>query len=418
MAEDRRRAPWAWFGLGLSLALGAGAVVLVPLNGGVEHGATAAWNGLTETLNWVLLMLFAGALGVLIALRRPGNALARAFVWAGILGTLTVFGDQYAGYALVARPGSVPGGVAARIVSLISFAAVWFVAGVLVPAWFPNGRHVTRRWKLATWIGGIGAAGWATIVTLPNAFADAGLLGDVPGVTNPLSLPALAPVVNTLSGFGILALFGGMFLAIISMVVRAIRSHGTERQQVKVVAYTVAITTVIQLLVANLQEQLRLPYAVFSVISFLALVAIPVSIATAVIRYRLYDVDRLINRTIVYTIVTGAMVGAYSGVVVLMGSITQRFAGSSDIAVAGGTLVAAALFSPIRGFVQRFVDRRFYRTRYDSAQTLEAFVAHLRSQTDLGSLCEEIESVAWRTLKPSLVTLWIPPERARDRVLR
>jgi hypothetical protein len=418
MVGGTRGTRGAWIGLGVSLLTGGAAVVMVPLNDGVVHGATAAWNGLTETINWAGLMVFAAALGVLIASRRPGSPLSRAFVVAGILGNLSLLGDQYAGYALVARPGTVPGGVAARVVSLLSFAAVWFVAGALIPAWFPDGAHVSPRWKLATWLGGAGAAGWGSIVLLPNAFSDDGLLGKVAGVSNPLALPALESVIRPISDFGILALFGGMFLAIISMVVRAIRSHGEERQQVKVVAYTVAITTVIQLLVANVQEQLGLPYAVFSVISFLAVVAIPASLAIAVIRYRLYDVDTVINRTLVYVVVSLVLAGAYTVAVLSFGMVTRSVIGGSDGAIAGATLVTAALFMPLRRVVQRVVDRRFYRTRYDAARTLEAFVARLRTHTELATLRTEIEEVAWRTLKPSVVSLWIPPERPRARVLR
>ena len=417
MAEGRRAIRHG-AALACTVVCAAGALVLVPLNGGVVHGATATWNGLTEVFTWVAPMTFASVLGVLIAARRPGNPLAVVFLAVGLAGSFAALADQYAGYALVARPGSVPFGVGARICSFVAFALSWFLGGVLIPALFPNGRLVSRRWRFGVWLGALGAFAWSLLVTLPNAFEGDEFLGNVPGVSNPLAVPAAAELVNAVSGFGVLALFAGMFLAVISMVVRALRSHGDERQQVKVVAYTVAIVVLLQLIVANIQEQLGLPYAVFSIVSFFTTLAVPASIAIAVLRYRLYDVDRWINRTVVYLTVMAILAGFYTVVIVSLGSITNRLVGGSDLAVAGATLVSAALFTPVRRGVQRFVDKRFYRTRYDAQQTTEEFIARLRTLADLAMLRAELEAVAHKTMRPSTVMLWLPPERPSGRVLR
>ena len=408
----RRRAVVA---LALSAAAFVGCLILTALNGSTVHGATAAWNGWGEVLSWNALMMVAVGLGMLVAIKRPGNRTADVFLAGGSLGILTVFGDQYAGYALVTRPGALPGGVAARMLSFLCFAATWFLAGVMLPAVFPTGTLVSRRWRLSLWMGGVGAALWTLLIFLPQAFTDDGLLGDVPGVTNPLGFAASAEVVNAVTGVGILALFGGMFLAIASMVVRAVRSRGEERQQIKVVAYTVAVTTIIQLVIANTLDLVSFPGSnvIWSVFSNLALLAIPVSIGVALLRHRLYDVDRLINRTIVYLVVTAVLAGAYAGAVLLMGAVTRPVTEGSDLAVAGATLVIAALFVPLRRRVQRFVDRRFYRSRYDAGRTLQSFASRLRHQTDLSALLTDIEGVAIQTMRPSFASLWVPPPRGR-----
>jgi hypothetical protein len=416
-AIGMRRA-WALFALTLLAA--AGSLALTALNGSTAHGATAAWNGWGEVVSWDVVMLIAAGLGVLVAAKRPENRIADVFLSGGLLGVLAVLGDQYAGYALVARPSTLPGGVFARFVSFLCFAASWFVAGVLLPALFPTGRVVSPRWRVAVWLGSAGAAMWGLLIFLPGAFADDGLLGDVPGVTNPIGISALSGPINAVNGIGILALFGGMFIAIVSMVVRAVRSHGEERQQIKVVAYTLAVTTVVQLVIANTIDLIdfRGSEVVWNVFSNLALFAIPASIAIALLRYRLYDVDRVINRTLVYLAVTGVLVAIYGMAVVAIGALTQPITEGSDLAVAGATLVIAAMFGTVRRRVQGFVDRRFYRTRYDAARTLEAFAARLRMQTDLAALRGEIESVAWRTMKPAHVDLWVAKQERPARPLR
>lgn len=412
------RRAWVLLSLtGLSVGL---TYVLVVLNGSTQHDATAAWNGFGEVTSWSVLMLTASALAVLVASRAPGNGIATVFSAGGFLGVLTVLGDQYAGYALITRPGTAPGGVAARFVSFLAFAATWFLAGVLVPALFPMGRLLSRRWRPAVWLGAVGAGAWSLIVFLPRAFDDDGLLGHVPSVRNPIAITATADVFTSLSDLGVLALFAGMFLAIGSLVVRAVRARGDERQQVKIVAYTVAITTAIQLAVANTIDLVEIPggQAIWNAVSTLAVMAIPVSIGLAIVRYRLYDVDRLIKRTISYTLLTALLAGAYAGSVFVLGAVTRPITRGSDLAVAGATLVIAALFRPLRRRVQRFIDRRFDRTRYDAGRALEAFAARLREETDLSTLRSDIEALARETMRPEHVRLWLRDEGLVRRVLR
>lgn len=418
MADNR--ASRAWAALCLTVAALGGTYLLAALNGSTRHGATASWNGFGEVTTWSVVMLSAAALGVLVSIRRPGNLVGWAFLASGLLGAIAVLGDQYAGFALVTRPGSIPGGVAARIVSYLSFSATWFAAAVLLPALFPTGRTLSKRWRVAVWLGGLGAAASGLMVFLPNAFAKDDLLGAVSGVRNPLGIAPLGHVLTGVSGFGLLGLFLGMFLAIISMVVRAVRSHGEERQQVKVVAYTVAIATALQVVVANLVNVAPFPGSalVWNTVSLLGIVAVPASLAVAVLRYRLYDVDRLINRTIVYALVSSLLAALYAGAVVLAGTVTRPVDAGSDIAVAFATLTIAGVFFPLRRRMQRFVDRRFYRTRYNAGRTLDDFVARLRVQTNLDALQADVERVASETLQPAHVRLWIAPGRHRRPVLR
>ncbi len=393
----------------VALVLSAGfavvSYVLAAANIGTLHGATASWNGIGETTTWVFLMGFASVLGLLVARKQPDNTVWAVFALGGLLGMVSLAGDHYAGYALVTRPGAIPGGMVARFISMVAFAASWFVAGVLLPAVFPSGHVVSRRWRPAVWIGAIGAAGWGSLIFSPKAFTDDGLLGDV-DLRNPIAIDF--PPLTAFADLAILLLFAGMFLGIISLVVRTVRVHGDERQQIKVVAYTIAITTVVQLLVANLNEAVRLPAVIWLVVGQAGVAAIPLSIAVALLRYRLYDVDRLINRTIVYVVVMSVLGGLYAGVVILLSTATRGLARSSDLAVAATTLLIFGLFVPVRRGVQRFVDRRFYRTRYDAARTLEAFAARLREQTDLDTLGGEIRRVAVETMRPAHVGLWMP----------
>jgi hypothetical protein len=413
-ALPRHRRAWAAFVLTVFL-LAAG-YILTGLNAGNVHGATAAWNGFAELTSWAVLMLTAACLGVLIATRRPGNLVGPTFLATGVLGSLTVAGDQWAGYALVTHPGALPFGITARFVSFLAFAATWFVAGVLLPALFPSGHVVSRRWRAAVWMGAVGAAVWALIVFLPQAFHDDGLLGNV-GSRNPIGVAPLADVLNAASGFGILALFGGMFLAIISLVVRAARGHGEERQQVKVVAYTVAVMTIVELVVANTFDLVDFPGKdiLWQAFAEIAILAVPISIAVAVLRYRLYDIDRLINRTIVYATVTALLAAAYTGTVILTGTLARPLTGGSDLSIAVATLVIAGSFVPLRRRVQRFVDMRFYRSRYNAQRVLEAFILRMREQTDLDTLRSEIERVAAETMHPAHVGVWLPPGRLTRR---
>jgi len=203
-----------------------------------------------------------------------------------------------------------------------------------------------------------------------------------------------------------------------SVVIRQRRAEGLERLQLR--WFTSAVGLVVVLVVAQGMVFLRYesgtalpPWA--TVISYLGIVSsavLPLAVGIAILRYRLYDIDRIINRTLVYGALTAILVLAYVGSVVLLGGLLRPVTGSNDLAVAGSTLAVAALFAPARRRIQAFVDRRFYRSRYDAARTVEAFSARLRDEVNLDTLTRDLQGVVRDTLQPTSVSVWLrEPER-------
>jgi hypothetical protein len=199
--------------------------------------------------------------------------------------------------------------------------------------------------------------------------------------------------------------------AVISLVVRFRRAKGDVRQQIKWFASAAALTLVWILLFG--QASLRgLPGVIVALSGLLVIASIPVATGIAILRYRLYDIDRIINRTLVYGVLTVMLVALYFGVIVLLQSLFIAFTGhQSTLAVVASTLLIAALFTPLRRRIQGFIDRRFYRSKYDARKTLEAFSATLREETDLGALSENLVGIVRETMQPAHVSLWLRPDK-------
>jgi hypothetical protein len=193
--------------------------------------------------------------------------------------------------------------------------------------------------------------------------------------------------------------------AVASLVVRFRRSRGVERQQLKWLAFA-GVVFVVAFAIAGLTQP-SVVSDVFFVLAILALAFIPVAVGIAILRYRLYEIDRVISRTVVYATVTIVLGAAYAGLVLASQALFSSFAGGSDLAIAISTLVVAALFLPVRTRVQRFVDRRFYRRRYDAQQTLEAFGVRLRDQIELDALARDLRGVVGETMQPVHASLWL-----------
>jgi hypothetical protein len=302
----------------------------------------------------------------------------------------------------------VAGGYASRSLPGAAWAALlpdllWLVAtplGVaLLLLLFPTGRLPGRRWRPVV---------WATVVATAAAVVGTALTpGPVefyPQFQNPLGLAAAGPALEVIVQVAFVVLTAGVFAAAGSLIVRWRRAHGVERQQLKWLAYAAAMLVVAQVGASVL------PRALFLVVSMVTTVLFPAATGIAVVRYRLYEIDRLINRTLVYGLLTATLGLGYAGLVLVLG---QLFGGLGaeppGWAVAGVTLAVAALFQPARRRIQRAVDRRFNRRRYHAATTIEAFSARLREEIDLATLTAELVAVVDQTMEPTRVSLWLRP---------
>jgi hypothetical protein len=326
--------------------------------------------------------------GFVLVSRRPGNRIGWLALAAGLTLGLRSFADQYEQRALVAAPGSWPAGPAALWVSewiwLVSLALAAFLLLL-----FPTGRLRSRRWRPAAWFVGAFFA-LSTAAVMAGAARQWAHPSAVFGQL--ASPPVLAAIV-----IGFLA---ALVVSGSAIVVRFARSTGEERLQLKwfAAAAVLVVVTFIALILTNSNS------AAAAILNNLALLGLDAAIAIAVLKYRLYEIDRIISRTLAYTIVTGLLVGLYAGLVLLA---TRVLSLSSPVGVAVSTLVAAALFSPLRRRVQRAVDRRFNRARYDADQTVTAFAARLKDSVDLDAVQADLARAVQRALEPAHVSLWM-----------
>ena len=245
-----------------------------------------------------------------------------------------------------------------------------------------------------------------------SAFSSGAYLGSLGPIRNPLGIEGFTNVYKALLYTLTPLLYGAATLAVFLRLRRAV---GVERQQIKWFAYSAAIFAIgVVLIVIPLAIDTPPWYewaatAIFAAIS----PAIAISIGIAILRYRLYEIDTLINRTLVYGVLTVMLVALYFGVIVLLQSLFIAFTGKqSTLAVVASTLLIAALFTPLRRRIQGFIDRRFYRRKYDARKTLEAFSAHLRNETELDALSDDLVGVVRETMQPAHVSLWLRPESA------
>jgi hypothetical protein len=332
-----------------------------------------------------------GVLGGFLVAKRAGNALGWLFLAQGLGASMLFAGNRL--------PATIPGGVWLAILSLWGLAAALGLMP-LVLLLFPDGRLPSRRWRPLVWTGVAGVAGFALTHTF-MPFEQAGVAGPY---ENPLAVPALAAVLEglfLLAGFLMLAtLLGG----VAALVVRFRRARGAERQQIKWVVLA-GFWGVLVYLSGDLT--IRLPGISWDLIMALAVFPLPVAIGVAVTRYRLYEIDRVISRTLSYALVTGVLVGLYVGGVFVLSPLVAGFGGGSELAVAGSTLAVAAAFGPVRRRVQDAVDRRFNRARYDAQRTVDVFRDRLRSEVDLDHLQRELVAVVDGAVAPERVSLWL-----------
>jgi hypothetical protein len=339
----------------------------------------------------VLFIVATTAVGTLIGLRRPGNtigAILRLAAFGFATGSLFVVYVEVA----IAQPESLPLGPLAVWLGDLMFQLGFGVAATFLLLLFPTGRLPSPRWKVVGWAAAIGILFlFVGVLFGPGAFED------LP-IDNPLLIEQIEPLLPVLENFILVPTLA----SVVSLIVRYRRAKGEERQQLKWVALGVVVLAVgvgVPVFWGDMSDDAG------NLVIALALMAPPISIGLAILRYRLYDIDRIISRTLSYSVVTVLLAGAYAGLVFGLGRLLplQR----SSLVVAASTLAVAALFNPLRRRVQEFVDRRFNRSRYDLSRTVEAFSQHLSTVVDLDQLGRDLQLVAAESMHPKTMSLWL-----------
>ncbi len=405
-----RAAAWlAWSLCALSLVLTALSLWLLSLN--LSHPGTPMYE---PWLDNTLGALSYAPIGALIASRRPANPVGWLVCLYGFVISLSYFCAEYAIHALLAQPDSLPAGEA--LAWVLSWILPIIIGLTVFPLLlFPTGRLPSRRWRSFAWL----SAAWMLMAVVTGAFSSGALMGVLGPIQNPLGIQGLTNIYVALLLFVSPPL---QVTAAFSLFVRLRRAVGVERQQIKWFAYAAAATVSTATLAYIIPGVIDTPpwfeWAGF-VLNAAFVPAIPVAIGIAILRHRLYDIDLLINRTLVYGSLTATLVAVYFGGVATSQAIFRAFTGQEQqpqLAVVVSTLAIAALFNPIRRRIQAFIDRRFYRRKYDAAKTLDAFSARLRDETDLGALSADLIGAVKETMQPEHVSLWLRPDTVpRDR---
>jgi hypothetical protein len=336
-----------------------------------------------------------GLVGALIVWQRPGNTLGWILVTIGLLAAWGASADAYTDLA--------------RDEGLLYLVSVWIslwywfpLLGLILiftPLLFPDGRPPSPRWRFVVW----GAGSALALVTLLAAFRERIEFQGV-SMDNPVGIPGIEdPEKSTLGSilFGFFILF--LVLALVSVVVRYLRSGDVQRQQIKWLMLATALSALMVFFeeITGIELDTEVPFAV-------SIALFPSAIAVAIFRYRLYDIDVIINRALVYGVLSASLALVYiGGVVGLQGLLSPLFGEGDQFAVVGSTLAIAALFNPLRRRIQSFIDRRFYRHKYDAQKTLESFGVRLRQETDLDTLGGDLVSVVRETMQPEHVALWL-----------
>jgi hypothetical protein len=315
----------------------------------------------------------------------------------GLVFEVGAFASAYADYALFARSGSVPGGIfmlwVTEWVGLLAFPCA-----VLLVLLFPHGRLLARDWRAVVWValagGALWALWWATWAQSNHFY---------PSIDNPLGIGGvLGNIVKALGALGVLAVFFSCIASVLSVFDRLQSAEGEERQQIKWFAYSAAVLLGDFFFVVLPAQAIVGPGAAF-VFIMIGLMGIPVAIGIAILRYRLYEIDHIINRTLVYGSLTLMLALVYFGGVTVTQALLRTLTGQEklpQLVIVASTLLIAALFTPLRRRIQSFIDRRFYRRKYDARKTLEA-------------LNNDLVGVVRETMQPAHVTLWLRPDPAQ-----
>jgi hypothetical protein len=403
----RASARLAWTLAGLSVAMFLASVVLYVLVRSSQEGPSTS-GALSELLILVSFLAFP-IVGALIASRHPKNPVGWICLAIGLFWMLIFLGDSI--------PGTGPYPVTTDALTQATWIPPIGLLGIYLILLFPDGRLPSRRWRPLAWLSGV----VMVLASVGITFAPGPLEGH-PGVRNPIGLEALGhPWVATAVFIVLLLLPLCMLASALSLVLRYRSSRGEEREQIKWIAFAgsfvglMSLITVVSALIfaaefADSTGTQPLWLVVLQDVELLSFAGIPVGVGIAVLRYRLYDIDLIINRTLVYGSLTLMLALVYFGGVTATQVLLQTLTGQQklpQLAVVVSTLVIAGLLTPLRRRIQSFIDRRFYRKKYDAAKTLDTFSARLREETDLLTLNDELVSVVKETMQPGHVSLWL-----------
>ncbi len=413
-----RAAVWlAWALAALSLLLCAASIALYVAAGSVQPPSNWGTGGHSAVLVLVVPFLAFPFVGALIASKRSKNPIGWICLAVGVIWMIMLTSTSYGWYGLVVRPGSVPFPAAIGSLGGWAWAPAVGLLGTYLILLFPDGRLPSRRWRPLAWISG------AAILSVSAGSAlTPGPVEGFPGIDNPFGLEKYPWVADAAQSL-VLLLPVCILASVVSLVLRFLRARGEEREQIKWLAFAASILGLgfsSYVIPGNILPddaggadplwQNLLEDAVT-----LSFAGIPMAVGIAVLRHRLYDIDLIINRALVYVSLTVLLAAVYAGGVVGLQAALRSLTGQeSTLAVVASTLAIAALFGPLRRRVQAFVDRRFYRRKYDAAKTLDAFSVRLRDETRLDALSDDLVGVVTRTVQPAHASLWLRPEAGSE----
>ena len=400
---SRRTATWlAWSLVTISVVL---------IVGGLSFALTTR-SSVTERpyYGWVTLSVLALAfsvVGAIIASRQPRNAIGWIFGGVGVTIGFSSFAGDYAEFWLASGFGRGVLGETAAWFSSWSWTLLVYLPTSFLLLLFPDGRLPSPRWRPVAWCAVLGLIGFLAGYTL-----EPGPLEDFPRIMNPYGVDSL--ILEAVAVAGAILASASMVASAISLIVRMRRAGRAQHQQIKWLAYGGALAVgavfvggVISVWIGDVGISLII----------IGLLGVPIFTGVAIARYRLYDIDIVINRTLVYGALTAALVAVYFGGVATLQALFRALSGQeqqSQLAIVVSTLAIAALFDPLRRRIQSFIDRRFYRRKYDAQKTLETFSTKLREGTDLDALSNDLVGVVRETIQPAHVSLWLRPDSTSE----
>ncbi len=374
-----------------------------------DHDPSAWLNDIFDAL---ILLAFA-TVGSLIASRRPENRIGWLFCISTLLWALGDFLLEYTTYTFITVPGSLPAGALLGVFGDWVRGLGFFLMLTFLLLLFPNGHLPSPRWRFLAWL----------ILSLLAAYSITLLLSPYPYVNidprlaaarNPLGILVANDLFDALASFIPLLLFPSIIACIVAVVLRFRRARGIERQQLKWFTYGTTLSILMIIVIVIL---------IFTTVNgngagwlfYLSVVCIPISAGIAILRYRLYDIDVLINRTLVYGLLTATLLAVY--LVLVFGGqylLASLFGPNNAVVLVISTLIVAALFQPLRQRVQQLVDRRFYRSKYDAAQVVARFSETLRQEVNLDQVCEQLLTVVQETVQPTHLSLWLRSRKQQE----